>query len=292
MARFALLLGICALAYAKCYAPNGVDRNTLTPNQAEEYKPCNTTAEHSMCCAIGRSSSSGAPDTCESGGFCSNGALFWRESCTDPTWKSPSCIKLFVNGSGMAGTGEPLYDQGSQQPKNDIVITKCDNGSFCYGYDNRGCCRAGEGVFADGRSSTSSSSQGPTSTPTSQAPSSTAASASATAASASATAPAANSSASGSSGLSTGAKAGIGVGAAIGALLVFGLLFFLYSRRSKQARAGQVGQGYERGFQTPTAELATDSQSQAHGGRDLKDGHVYASRGAQEMSATRTHELP
>jgi hypothetical protein len=30
--------------------------------------------------------------------------VIWRESCTDPTWKDPACIKLFVNGTGINAT--------------------------------------------------------------------------------------------------------------------------------------------------------------------------------------------
>lgn len=32
-------------------------------------------------------------------------------SGTDKTWKSPSCNKLFVNGTGLAGTGNIIYDR-------------------------------------------------------------------------------------------------------------------------------------------------------------------------------------
>ncbi len=55
-----------------------------------------------MCCAINRSAN--LRDTCLSNGLCQNpcsadgdcglgAGRFWREGCSDPTWKSPFCLK-------------------------------------------------------------------------------------------------------------------------------------------------------------------------------------------------------
>ena len=77
---------------AECYLPNGVDRNETKNNPNHDYQPCNTnsTAEVSMCCNVG------VGDVCREDGLCYNptAKLVWRESCTDPTWGSPNCLKL------------------------------------------------------------------------------------------------------------------------------------------------------------------------------------------------------
>lgn len=80
-----------------CYYPDG------EPNEDESYQPCGSGSaddQFTMCCATFRQ----APDQCLKSGLCSNTAtgpnLTWRESCTDPTWKSPSCIKICDTGIG------------------------------------------------------------------------------------------------------------------------------------------------------------------------------------------------
>lgn len=54
------------------------------------YIPCNQTAVdnggHSACCAPG--------DRCLTNGLCTNdpgGNVYWRDGCTDRTWKDPAC---------------------------------------------------------------------------------------------------------------------------------------------------------------------------------------------------------
>lgn len=93
-----IILGIfSSSAHGTCYVPNGTDRNAGL--SAEVYLPCDPGDEHSMCCASNRS----VPDKCRSDGLCLSGndGIVWRESCTDPTWKSPSCIKLCNVGKGI-----------------------------------------------------------------------------------------------------------------------------------------------------------------------------------------------
>ena len=62
------------------------------------YQPCPASpgASASMCCA--------ASDTCQSNGLCWNSgyAIYWRESCSDPSWESSGCMKLFTNGTGKS----------------------------------------------------------------------------------------------------------------------------------------------------------------------------------------------
>ena len=75
-----------------CYMPNGHDRNARdggSPN----YWSCNITVPggsgHSMCCS--------QTNTCQPNGLCmDNGGNYWRESCTDSTWRDPACLQLYV----------------------------------------------------------------------------------------------------------------------------------------------------------------------------------------------------
>lgn len=85
-----------------CYTPDGVDRNSGLNGTL--YAPCDNTAKFSMCCRINDSSpGANGNDTCLPSGMCYNGASreTWRESCTDKTWRSGSCQKLFVNGTSL-----------------------------------------------------------------------------------------------------------------------------------------------------------------------------------------------
>lgn len=84
----------CLSTYAACYYPNGTNRNPEL--DFEFYQPCNSSNEHSMCC---RSDS----NQCRSDGLCLDltAPQVWRESCTDPTWNSSSCVKLCYSGLGI-----------------------------------------------------------------------------------------------------------------------------------------------------------------------------------------------
>jgi hypothetical protein len=94
-------------SWAACFLPDGTDRNTVGGASPGDYLPCNATAEVSMCCAIGRAT---MPDSCIGGGLCKreSDGTFWRESCTDKSWKSPKCLKLFVDGAGQWRRLRPL----------------------------------------------------------------------------------------------------------------------------------------------------------------------------------------
>jgi hypothetical protein len=91
------LLTVFSLANAKCYNYDG------SPSK-DVFKPCNGSAEASMCCQIGPASNK--EDVCGTGseyGLCGfTGSQLYRESCTDPTWKSPACLKLCINGAGTS----------------------------------------------------------------------------------------------------------------------------------------------------------------------------------------------
>ena len=92
-----LVGGLVSLAAATCYHVNGSALDVY-------YQPCDNSAEFSMCCHLGVTNLNGG-DQCGSGdyyGLCGvTGTQLWRESCTDPTWKSPACLQLCTYGEGM-----------------------------------------------------------------------------------------------------------------------------------------------------------------------------------------------
>jgi hypothetical protein len=102
-----------AMASTKtCYMPNGESRNGhINVTEGWVYAPCDNTADVSMCCAIGPGRADGTQDTCLENGLCQNNQLLWRESCTDPTWEDPACIKLFLNGTGFNETEGTSIDR-------------------------------------------------------------------------------------------------------------------------------------------------------------------------------------
>lgn len=106
---FSLIILICifslllSTAIAACYYPNGTDVAAFIP-QNEAFQPCNVTTQASMCCRINIADESGR-DHCRSDGLCASPRrqFLWRESCSDPTWKSPQCQKLCLNYDGTLG---------------------------------------------------------------------------------------------------------------------------------------------------------------------------------------------
>ena len=132
-----LLSLLTPLASAEsCYYPNGTDANAGRP---AEYYPCAPGSPVSMCCHIG--------DECRVDGLCLathfDGNI-WRDFCTDPTWKDPSCQKLCVNGTGVAYANNP-----SNRADPSVTVTPCSDGSYCCGNgtDALSCCSQGNGVF-------------------------------------------------------------------------------------------------------------------------------------------------
>jgi len=93
--RSSVLSGVVALsslAAATCYNPDG------TAVTEPAFQPCKqVVGQISQCCGTNWTGGVVAPDTCQPNGLCLNsyeGApLYWRGSCTDPTWKSPNCLK-------------------------------------------------------------------------------------------------------------------------------------------------------------------------------------------------------
>ncbi|KAL8775733.1 MAG: hypothetical protein Q9194_003682 [Teloschistes cf. exilis] len=125
---------VLPLVAATCYFPNGTDRNIGL--SAELYHPCNGGDRNSMCCRTRDD------DWCRSDGLCLNfqHGEVWRESCTDPTWRSPECVKLCVFG---------MDELGGQMVVGDERVTVCGDGSYCCGMGGEAsrCCREGRGVW-------------------------------------------------------------------------------------------------------------------------------------------------
>jgi hypothetical protein len=77
------LLTFSAQAKNICYFP---DAQTVDVNGYA----CNLTAQFSSCCSRN--------DSCVAGGLCfGNFGFLYRQSCTDPTFKDPSCPQACVN---------------------------------------------------------------------------------------------------------------------------------------------------------------------------------------------------
>ncbi|ERF74581.1 hypothetical protein EPUS_00711 [Endocarpon pusillum Z07020] len=216
---------------AECFTPNGTDRNDMPGVSGDPYQPCPSDGDVAMCCRIGTG------DICVEHGLCFNpsGNIYWRESCTDRTWSDPACVKLFVNGTGFSGPDD-TDDEGNQL--NDVNVYPCEDGSYCYGNNNRACCAQQQGYFiVNGdqtrqnlSETTSSISSSPSSTSTATGSSST------IIPSTSAAPPIPNSS---PNSLSSGARAGIGVGVAVGALVILSAVFWFIRRRSSKRKSDQ-----------------------------------------------------
>jgi len=88
-------------ALGACYNYNGTDRNNgawdVGPGNID-YLPCSNVASFSMCCRLNYGA-----DSCMANGLCAQGGSsnIWRESCSDSSWKSSSCLKLCVSENGM-----------------------------------------------------------------------------------------------------------------------------------------------------------------------------------------------
>ncbi|ELR07377.1 hypothetical protein GMDG_08392 [Pseudogymnoascus destructans 20631-21] len=127
-----------AIVQATCYNPDGSE----ITNPA--FQPCNqVVGKFSMCCGTNWTGGVVMPDTCQENGLCLNSfenkPLYWRGSCTDPTWKSPNCLANLCATDGDAGV------DGSAAAQN-VAVTECSDGSWCCGGRNKSCCKDGTGI--------------------------------------------------------------------------------------------------------------------------------------------------
>lgn len=98
---------------ATCYTPGGQERTSPPSRGIYEYQPCSKSDKFSMCCALNRTSGKlSGPDRCRDDGLCENPigfAQLWRQSCTDPSWLSPSCIKICLHGRSKGVSPTTTY---------------------------------------------------------------------------------------------------------------------------------------------------------------------------------------
>jgi hypothetical protein len=224
----ALILTLVGHSSAACYTPEGLDRNAMfNASEGYLYAPCNNVAAVSMCCAIGPGRiADGNADTCIPGGLCYNPGsdIYWRESCTDPTWEDPACIKLFVNGTGVT----------------DVSITSCGDGSWCdgVGQASTDCCIAGDGLFVVNGTETTQNPNATTTHSSSTMLSTTPVRSTSTPTASPSSSPSATAIPSHSkSGLSSGAKIGLGVGLGVGVGAILAIIgVYLLARHSRRSR--------------------------------------------------------
>ncbi|KUJ11909.1 uncharacterized protein LY89DRAFT_786076 [Mollisia scopiformis] len=207
-----------------CYNPDG---SAITD---PAYQPCNQfSGVFSMCCGTNHTGAV-AVDVCQGDGLCQNSgdSVYWRQGCTDKTWKSPYCLKLCTTSA-----------EGGDASDN-VPVGQCSDGSWCCGGVNATCCQDKLGVVIAatvGASSTSSSSSSSSSSSTSMS-TQTSSSATTTPPSTSSTStntPTSIASSGSSSGLDSGMKIGIGVGIAGGVIAIIavaGAFFVLRKRRA------------------------------------------------------------
>ena len=137
----ALLLALSTVAiqhtYAACYWPNGQDRNIARSgySNSTDYEPLLRDGSASMCCAEWNDRAP-APNAF---GLCvDSDDVIWRESCSDRSWESPSCLKLCAEG--VDSSGAPFN-------ATDVTIAPCKDGSYCCGQENTACCDSRDGFF-------------------------------------------------------------------------------------------------------------------------------------------------
>ena len=109
LSLLAVLVSQLPFTSTSCFHPNHF---TIL---SDDYQPCGNGVSSdsvSMCCAINRSP---GYDICQKDGLCGNAMIgedeFWRESCTDRSWSSGSCLKLCIDGVGACFTvlRSPFY---------------------------------------------------------------------------------------------------------------------------------------------------------------------------------------
>ncbi|KAI4196243.1 MAG: hypothetical protein LQ350_006658 [Teloschistes chrysophthalmus] len=189
----------------------------------------------------------------------------------------------------------PDYDSAG------TILTTCNDGSYCCGYNNNECCSEGAGIkinkkgqiLAKGQITSSIAAATSTSTPTPSSTDSQRTSSSSTSSSATGTqtAGAVNANPSlpsptpaSSGGLSGGAKAGIAIGCVAGAALVAGLLYLLYRERRK-SRALQ-GAAHHAGAQAYVNNNNNENKFKpAYGGGAAAGGYGGAEVPPQEMGS-------
>ncbi|KAH9223775.1 hypothetical protein DL95DRAFT_517846 [Leptodontidium sp. 2 PMI_412] len=213
---------------ATCYNPDGSEIKDPA------YQACNQFAGSvSQCCGTNHTGVV-APDTCQANGLCQNNgdSVYWRQGCTDKTWKSPFCLNLCTD------------PKNGGDATDNVAVGQCSDGSWCCGGVNVTCCNLKQGIVIAatiGFSSTSSKTSSSTSasTPTSTTPLTNPTTSATDILPASTTpSPSASVISVATDGLGNGAKIGIGVGIA-GVVVAIAAIaaFFLLKRQRNNVPA-------------------------------------------------------
>ncbi|KAF8851907.1 hypothetical protein BDZ45DRAFT_765285 [Acephala macrosclerotiorum] len=230
-----LLFGVLSVRQvaATCYNPDGSAITDVA------YQPCNQVlGVYSMCCGTNHTGVV-APDICLPDGLCQNSgdSVYWRQGCTDKTWKSPYCLSQLCTTKAEGG-----------DPTTNVAVGQCSDGSWCCGGVNATCCQAKAGVVLAATIGVSSTSSSASSSATSQTSSSMGTSTSSGTSSTSSTSATNTPTSNASSGeLGSGAKIGIGVGVAGGVIAIVtvaGAFFILRKRRVSDLSVHGTGQPF------------------------------------------------
>ncbi|CZR59809.1 uncharacterized protein PAC_09703 [Phialocephala subalpina] len=195
---------------ATCYNPDGSAITDVA------YQPCNqVSGVFSMCCGTNHTGVV-APDICLPDGLCQNSgdSVYWRQGCTDKTWKSTNCLAVMHN-----------------------QIRRRRSNNQCSSW----AAKAGVVLAATiGASSTSSSSSTATSQSSSSAGTSTSSVTSSTSSTSATNTPTSNAP---SGGLDSGAKIGIGVGVTGGVIAIIAVAGAFLILRKRRASDPSVQHG-------------------------------------------------
>ncbi|KAL8945883.1 MAG: hypothetical protein Q9222_007642 [Ikaeria aurantiellina] len=278
---FILLSAFISTASADCFYPNGTDRNEgtdVTPG-TEAYVPCNQVNPFSMCCRYGG-------DDCLPNGLCqgyaSDGSKpVWRESCTDPTWTSPYCLRLCVTGEDAKG-----LDRNS----NDETVHQCPDGSYCCGQYNTTCCDAGDGQWIVNGQATRIN---PNATTTSSSSASTTSSSTSSTSTTTITAAAGQGNLSASSNSGSGTPTGAIAGGVVGGIAVIaigiGAIWYL-RRRSKKSNQSSGPEQYSSPGAPPNPPYQEAFKPIQHPGLHEADGGLDR-KSATEVDSQARYEI-
>ncbi|KAL8948261.1 MAG: hypothetical protein Q9222_005532 [Ikaeria aurantiellina] len=287
--KYYIFHSLMQLTYGISAADSSISNKT-----ASLLVACNAGQGDSTCCF--------SYETCAPDLLChrSDGTVR-RQYCTDPTWATSQCSPLC-----------PDYDEAG------TILTTCNDGSYCCGYDNTQCCDNGGGTLINNstgeiilrgqittsipeseRTTLTPSPPSSTDSTTASATPSTTTTVNAGAASTGAAALPSPTTTSSSSTLSGGAKAGIAVGVIAGVALIAGLLFLLWRERRKRRQLqnehanhnpmgvnpvnGGGGGGYPEHYAVPTQDKPPVVPMQEMGGAyDGMQQDRYRFRGEME----------
>lgn len=85
------LIPLLGVTSGQCYSPDG----SLFPDNS--YMPCiSTNGVDSMCCLTNTTVPQDA-DTCLASGQCLREGAYYRDFCTDKTWRSPNCLNVCID---------------------------------------------------------------------------------------------------------------------------------------------------------------------------------------------------